>query len=340
MEDRETMTVKLIGLVGYFLAKNRAAAAIGWFFESKMKITWFQYVAAAAVISLSAENLFAQGERNFDQPSSTRVENFPANRGLPSLFIIGDSTVRNGRGKGDGGQWGWGDWLAPYFDTNKVNVVNRALGGTSSRTFYRDQWTATLALLKPGDFVMMQFGHNDTSPINESILNSRARSRGTIKGIGDEAEAITNIITKQFEIVHSFGWYEKQMIQEARDKGATPMVCSLIPRNNWRDGHVLRNKKDYAGWAEQVAIAENAPFLDIDEIIGRVYDKLGQKAVEPLFVIGAGPHTSLAGAETNAMCVIAALKGLKGNPLAKYFSQKADNIAPADLSQPKPKMSK
>jgi len=56
---------------------------------------------------------------------------------------------------------GWGDLLAPYFDTNKINVVNRALGGTSSRTFYRDQWSRVLARLKPADFVVMQFGHND-----------------------------------------------------------------------------------------------------------------------------------------------------------------------------------
>ena len=59
---------------------------------------------------------------------AARGENFPANTNLPSLFLIGDSTVRNGRGKGDGGQWGWGDQLAPYFDTSKINVVNRALG--------------------------------------------------------------------------------------------------------------------------------------------------------------------------------------------------------------------
>ena len=292
-------------------------------------------VTATAMLLAAAGNLVAQA-RNYDPPSKTRVENFPANSNLPSLFIIGDSTVRNGRGRGDGGQWGWGDWLAPYFDTNRINVVNRALGGTSSRTFYRDQWPHTLALLKPGDFVIMQFGHNDTSPINETVDNSHARSRGTIKGVGDETEAITNIITKQSEIVHSFGWYETQMIREARGKGAVPMVCSLIPRNTWRDGQVVLNKSNYAGWAGEVAKAESAPFLDINEIIGRLYDQLGQEKVKPLFIVGAGPHTSLAGAETNALCVVAALKGLQNDPLQKYFSPKADSVTPAkpDGSEP------
>jgi lysophospholipase L1-like esterase len=254
-----------------------------------------------------------------------------ANPALPSLFLIGDSTVRNGQGNGGGGQWGWGDCLAPFFDTNKINVVNRALGGTSSRTFYRDRWPAVLAMVRPGDFVIMQFGHNDGSAVNDAT-----RARGTIKGVGDQTQAITNLVTKQAEVVHSFGWYEKQIIAEARAKGATPMVCSLIPRNSWKNGHAARNKNDYAGWAGEIAKSENAPFLDINEIIARQYDRLGQENVRPLFIVGAGPHTSRAGAETNAACVVAALKGLKENPLAKFFSPKADTVAPADLSQPAP----
>ena len=182
----------------------------------------------------------------------------------------------------------------------------------------------------------MQFGHNDGGAVNETVLSPTARARGTIKGIGDETQEITNIITKKFEVVHSFGWYEKQIITEARGKGATPMVCSLIPRNSWRNGSAARNKEDYAGWAGQAAHGENAPFLDINEIIARQYDELGQEKVKPLFIVGAGPHTSLAGAETNAACVVAAFKGLKDNPLAKFFSEKAAGVRPADLSQSVP----
>ena len=72
----------------------------------------------------------------------------------------------------------------------------------------------------------------------------------------------------------------------------------------------------------------NAPFIDLNEIIARQYDELGREKVNALFVAGAGPHTSLAGAQTNAFCVVAALKGLKENPLAKYFSEKADGSRP------------
>jgi lysophospholipase L1-like esterase len=301
---------------------------------NRMPPCFFHLLTVLALLGSPLARLAAQTNNSTATNAPPRVrrpENLPANPKLPSLFLIGDSTVRNGQGRGDGGQWGWGDFLAPYFDTNQINVVNRALGGTSSRTFYRDQWPRVAAMLKPGDFVIMQFGHNDGGSVNDTN-----RARGTIKGVGDEMQTITNSITKKVEDVHSFGWYEKTLIAEARAKGATPMVCSLIPRNNWKDGRAARNQSDYAGWAGQAAGAENAPFLDINEIIARQYDAQGQEAVKPLFIVGAGPHTSMAGAETNAACVVAALKGLKENPLAKYFSDKAGAITPADLSQPAP----
>jgi len=286
------------------------------------------FLALAALSMIVPGKLWAQADIAASTHHTHRSPAQPLNPRLPSLFVIGDSTVRNGNGIGAGAQWGWGDLLAPYFDTNRINVVNRALGGTSSRTYYRDRWPALCAMLKPGDFVVMQFGHNDGGAINDTN-----RARGSIKGVGDKSQEIDNLITKQKEVVHTFGWYERAMIAEARAKGATPMVCSLIPRNIWRNGRVVRNKSDYGGWAEEVANSENAPFLDLNDIIADDYDSLGQEKVQSLFVPGAGPHTSLAGARTNAMCVVVALKALKTNPLAIYFSEKANEVVP-DLRKP------
>src|SRR5207248_9259437 len=100
---------------------------------------------------------------------------------LPTIFYIGDSTVRNGNGTGANDQWGWGDVTVPYFDTTRVHVVNRALGGRSSRTFIsQGHWDAVLAQLRKGDVVIMQFGHNDASPVNDST-----RARGTLHGTGE-----------------------------------------------------------------------------------------------------------------------------------------------------------
>lgn len=293
-------------------------------------ITLFLILATLPFGALAQTNE-ASDAKSASRPRDTHPLLKPADPALPTLFLIGDSTVRNGTGNGAGGQWGWGDFLAPFFQTNRINVVNEALGGTSSRTYYRDRWPGVLAMMKPGDFVIMQFGHNDSSPANDT-----ARARGTIKGVGDETREIDNPLTHKHEVVHTFGWYEKQFIAEARAKGATPMICSLIPRNTWRDGRAARNKNDYAGWAGGVAKSENAAFLDINEIIARQYDAIGQENVKPLFIVGAGPHTSLAGAETNSTCVIAALKGLKENPLAGFLSEKAAAVPPADLDKPAP----
>jgi lysophospholipase L1-like esterase len=241
---------------------------------------------------------------------------------LPTVYFIGDSTVRCGSGKGGGGMWGWGDCMTPYLDTARINVVNRALGGRSSRT-YRTQghWDRVLETLKAGDFVLMQFGHNDGGAINDDH-----RARGTIDGVSEATEAIDNLITGEHEVVHSYGWYMTQYIRDIKAKGATPLMCSMIPRKIWREGAIERNHDDYAGWAKAVAEAKGIAFLDLNEVIARTYEQLGTEKVEPLFA-DDHTHTSRTGAELNARCVIAALKGLESNPLVPYLTDKAGGIA-------------
>jgi lysophospholipase L1-like esterase len=241
----------------------------------------------------------------------------PKDPNLPSLFLIGDSTVRNGRGDGSNGQWGWGEPIVDFFDAAKINVVNRAVGGLSSRTYLtQGHWERVLAMLKPGDFVIMQFGHNDSGPLDDA-----ARARGTLKGAGDETREIDNPITRQHEVVHTYGWYLKKFITDTRAKGAAPIVCSLIPRKIWKDGKIVRASDSYGKWAADVAAAEGVAFIDLNEIIARNYDALGPEKVEPLFG-DEHTHTSRAGAELNAKCVIEGLKALRNNPLEKYLAQK------------------
>lgn len=239
----------------------------------------------------------------------------PANPALPTLFLIGDSTVRNGRGDGAGGQWGWGDKLPAHFDPEKINVVNRAIGGLSSRTFLtQGHWDRVLTLLKPGDLVVMQFGHNDNGPLNDD-----SRARGTIKGTGDEAQTIVNLLTGQRETVHSYGWYLRQYIREARANGAEPIVCSPVPRKKWAAGKIVRNQGNYGEWAETIAREESVPFIDLGELIAARYDELGLEKVDALFG-DAHTHTSLAGAKLNAEIVAAALGKLPDNLLSFFLN--------------------
>ncbi|HTZ22210.1 MAG TPA: rhamnogalacturonan acetylesterase [Opitutaceae bacterium] len=254
----------------------------------------------------------------------------PADPRLPSLVLIGDSTVRNGV-QGDGsekGQWGWGAPLTAFFDLTRINLVNRALGGTSSRSYYNTLWPGTLAVVKPGDVVILQFGHND----NNNLAND-PRARATLPGIGEETQP------SGAATVHTYGWYLRQYVKEIRAKGATPIICSLIPRRRWEaDGRVKRDLASHAGWAAQVAKAENVDFIDLNELIARRYDELGREKVLPLFSPEAteATHTGWDGAVLNAEIVVSGLKALKDDPLAPYFSAVAQGIPPADLSQPVP----
>ena len=243
----------------------------------------------------------------------------PSHPKLPTLFLIGDSTVRTGsKGNGENGQWGWGAPLGDFFDRSRINIQNRAWGGTSSRTFQTQGfWDKILADLKPGDYAMMQFGHNDSSPIND-----RQRARGTIKGVGEEVQEIENQLTGKHEVVHSYGWYLRKFISDAKAKGATALVFSPIPRDNWRDGKVVRASDDYGRWAGEAAKAGGAFFIDLNAIIADRYDRLGEKHVSAAFF---GPkdhtHTVAAGAKFNAQCVADGLKATGKCPLAEYLLQ-------------------
>ncbi|HXB96168.1 MAG TPA: rhamnogalacturonan acetylesterase [Puia sp.] len=232
----------------------------------------------------------------------------------PTLYIIGDSTVKNGKGKGDGGLWGWGNFLDGSFDTTRIAVRNYALGGRSSRTFITEgHWEQVLSQLKPGDYVIMQFGHNDGGPLDDT-----ARARGTIKGTGEETRDIYNPIMKKTETVHTYGWYMRQYVSDTRAKGATPIICSQIPRDMFKDGKTLRASVDYGGWAKETATTTGAWFIDLNAIIADQYDRLGEDSVKGFFP-GDHTHTNEAGARLNAAAVVTGLRGLKGLSLDAYL---------------------
>ena len=219
------------------------------------------------------------------------------------VICIGDSTVKNGAGDGANGQWGWGDWLAGFFDAERVEVINRAHGGRSSRTFITGgDWDAALALAGPGDFVLIQFGHNDSSPVND---NSRAR--GTLQGIGDETQEIDNLLTGWRETVHTFGWYLRQYIRGTVAKGAAPVLLSPVPRNQFEHGRVTRAAADYGLWARQVAQEEGAAFIDLNELAAAELEKIsltiGEAKTGEEYFCGDNTHSSLAGARLNAAMV-------------------------------------
>jgi len=232
----------------------------------------------------------------------------------PTLFLIGDSTVRNGSGKGADSMWGWGSLIGDHFDAARIGVVNRAIGGRSSRTFLAEgRWDDVMKEIRSGDFVMMQFGHNDGGGLTGN------KSRGSLKGNSDESQTITNS-TGKVETVHTYGWYLRQYIAGAKEKGATPIVVSQIPRNIWKDGKVGRESSGYGKFAREAAEQGGAAFLDLNELVAKRYEQIGEPTVREMFFKPTDhTHTTLAGAKLNAACVAEGVRGLKDAMLAGYL---------------------
>lgn len=235
----------------------------------------------------------------------------------PTFYVIGDSTVKHGKGVGDGGLWGWGDFMAQYFDTTRIAVENDALGGTSSRTFQTlGLWDKVLAKVKPGDFVIMQFGHNDAG-----VLDDTARARGTIKGIGPEQQEIYNPVRKIQEVVHTYGWYMRKYIADVKAKGATPIICSPVPRNFWKEGKFAgrRNKDSYGQWASEIGEETGTYFIHLNKMIADDYEAEGEAKVKSTYFGTDATHTFEPGAQLNAKIVIQGIRSLNTLALNKYL---------------------
>jgi len=234
----------------------------------------------------------------------------------PVVYTIGDSTVKNGQGDGSGGLWGWGDPIRQFFDLEKIDLENHARGGTSSRT-YRSLglWQPVLDRLEKGDFVLIQFGHNDGGAINDD-----SRARGTLHGVGDESEEIDNILTGKHETVHTYGWYLSQYIKEIKEKKAIPILISPIPRNKWSEGKVGRNDESYGLWAKQVAEREKVGFVDLNTKMALAMENAGEANTTGVFFYKHDhTHTTAKGAILSASLVVKGIQEIARCKLAKYL---------------------
>ncbi len=250
----------------------------------------------------------------------------PLNPKLPSLFVIGDSTANNNANGG----LGWGDPFKSFFDPSKVNVVNRARAGRSSRTFYTEGlWEKVLTEIKAGDVVLIQFGHNDGGPIEEKP------ARGSLPGLGEESKEITKP-DGTTETVHTFGWYMRKFVADIRSKGATPVILSLTVRNLWKDGKVERGSGQFSAWAAMIAKMGGVDFIDLTNLVADRYEQLGEQNVATLFPKDH-THTGPEAAAINASLVVAGLKSIRNCSVCGYFSEKGDAVPKAEIRPPAPR---
>ncbi|WP_218918723.1 rhamnogalacturonan acetylesterase [Rufibacter tibetensis] len=155
---------------------------------------------------------------------------------------------------------GWGEGLKQLVN-EKATVRNHAASGRSSRSFVAEKrWAAVLDSIQPGDYVIMQFGHNDEKP---------------------EPKLYTDPSTSYKEFL-------KKFIDETRAKKGIPVVCSPIVRRHF-DGQVnlVDTHGDYTKAAREVAMENNVHFVDLEAASRKVVAELGPEKSKSLFVFCA-----------------------------------------------------
>ncbi len=154
-----------------------------------------------------------------------------------TVYVIGDSTACY-YATSLYPRTGWGMVLQPFLNSDSVTVNNQAASGRSSKSYYDEgKWTTVYNLLKAGDFVLIQFAHNDEK---------------------------TTDATRYTDPETTFKDYISIFIKGAIAKGATPVLISSIPRNNWSGTTVQQAHKPYTQAMIQLADSFQIPFIDME----------------------------------------------------------------------------
>jgi lysophospholipase L1-like esterase len=273
-----------------------------------------QTLFLAASLSLTATAQTPTPEAPPPPPSqTTHAVDAPLNPALPTVFIVGDSTARNNA------DLGWGDHFASLCNTTRINVANRAMAGRSSRTYINEgRWEKTLAEMKSGDYLLLQMGHNDSGDLGG------AKPRGSLHSNGDETKEVPidkptttgPLAGMTTETVHSYGWYMRKMIDEARAKGVQTEILTTTIRNIWSGSHI-EHDIGYNDLIRQIAAQEKIPVIDMGAIEAERLEALGPAKTALLFPKDH-THTSATGAQFNAINVADALRAAH-SPLVAYL---------------------
>lgn len=172
-----------------------------------------------------------------------------------TVFLIGDSTMANKPLIPENPERGWGQMLPPYFKAG-VRVENHAINGRSSKSFRAEgRWQAVETSLKPGDWVIIQFGHNDEK---EQDPTRYSAPFGSFK---------TNLT---------------QYVLDTRAHGATPVLATPTVRRKFDDhGTLVDTHGDYVKAVRDVAAEQGVPLIDLnkrsDELLRREGPELAKK---------------------------------------------------------------
>jgi lysophospholipase L1-like esterase len=155
-----------------------------------------------------------------------------------TIYSIGDSTMATKVNPATNPEFGWCQVLSSFFKPDVV-IDNRAVNGRSTKSFIAEKkWEAVCKLLKPGDYVFIQFGHNDS------------KTTDSLRYTNPHTAYRYNLI---------------KFVKESRAKGAVPILFSPIARRNFNEQGVLISKHEtYSMEMRLVALEYNVPFIDME----------------------------------------------------------------------------
>lgn len=186
--------------------------------------------------------------------------------GRITIHMIGDSTMAD-KPVEDNPERGWGQMLPAFFDSS-VRIENHARNGRSTRSFLREGlWTPVLSSLKPGDYVFIQFGHNDEKP--------------------EKTDRYTPPDDYRSNLV--------KFVTETRERNAQPVLCTPIVRRRFDSNGMFYDEHGvYPDIVREVAKKLNVPLIDMHRLSERLIVGLGPEGSKKAFLwIPPGAYKSL-----------------------------------------------
>lgn len=252
-------------------------------------------------------------EFNGSAPAVTRIE-VERNEPETTVWLCGNSTVTDQ----DGEPWtSWGQ-MFPYWFDERVAVFNIAMSGLTSTTFIaQNRLEKIRSEVKPGDYVVVEFGHND--------------KRDRMPGYGAWYNFTTNL---------------KTFIDVLKAKGATVILVTPMERREFADGRVKRSHGDYPAAVRAVAERERLPLIDLTSSTAALYEAFGDEGSKKLFVyckagdypgirkdLSDDTHTGAFGAYETSKLVVMAMKGL-GLGLTEFLHPRWKDFSPIKPDNP------
>lgn len=221
------------------------------------------------------------------------------------VHTIGDSTMSSYQPAATPKR-GWGMYLQAFFNADSIEVNNRGKSGASTRTFYETEnlWPSVKKQMNPGDYLIIQFAHNDEKCKGEDVYVQNAKLRAEGK------DTLTDM--RGTEPNTTYKAYLRLFVNEAREKGVTPILMSPVCRAYFKDGKINAEgqhdlskdgiDKNYVRCMREVAEEMAVPFLDMTARTKEFFEYAGQETcMTQYFNCGDKTHTSASGGMVVAM---------------------------------------